>query len=74
MYVVNDGVVDAPKTKESAFNLSKAIKKKTSKPQYFNKAKRPSKPKCTYTPMVESYEVVLKTFLSNKLIMLPDNF
>lgn len=76
-YIVNDGVVDAPKTKESTFNLSNCIcatkQQETSKPKYFEKPKRSSKPIRTYTPMVESYEVVLKTFLANKLIMLPGN-
>lgn len=64
-YVVNDGLVDAPKTKELAFNLSNFIyvakQQETTKSQTFDKNKKSSKPKCFYTPMVESYEVVLKT-------------
>ena len=43
-YVVNDGVVDTPKTKEPAFNLSNAIyatkQQEGSKPQPFDKGSK----------------------------------
>ena len=43
-YVVNDGVVDTPKTKEPAFNLSNAIyatkQQEGSKPQTFDKSSK----------------------------------
>lgn len=76
-YVVNGGVVDAPKTKESFFHFFNVIyaakQQETSKSQSFDKTKKSSKPKCVYTPMVESYKVVLKTLHANKLSMLPNN-
>ncbi len=76
-YVVNDGVVDTPKTKEPAFNLSNAIyaakQQEGLKPQTFDKGSKFAKKRCVYTPMVEPYEVVLKTLIANKLVTLPDN-
>lgn len=76
-YVVNDGVVDTPKTKEFVFNLSNAIyatkQQEGSKPQTFDKGSKFLKKRCVYTPMVEPYEVVLKTLIANKLVTFPDN-
>lgn len=77
-YVINNGVVDTPNTKESNFNISNVIyatkQQETSNCQSFNKTNKSSKPKHVYTPIVESYEVVLKTFLANKRITLPNNY
>ena len=75
-YVVNDGVLDDPKTKEFSFHLSNTIyvanQQETSNTQSFDKAKIPSRPKHTNISMVDLFEVVLKTFITNKVITLPN--
>lgn len=75
--IINDGVVDAPKTKESRFNLSNSIcttkQKEGSNPQTSNKNKKNSKKRHVYTLMVKHYEVVLMTLIAKKLVMLLKN-
>ena len=75
--VVNDGVVDAPKTKEPVFNLSNVIyamkQQEISKPQIFDKSSKFTKKRRVYTPMVEPYVVVLKTLIVKKIVTLPHN-
>ena len=76
-YVVNDGVLDDPKTKEFSFHLSNTIyvsnQQETSNTQSFDKAKIPSRPKHTNISMVDLFELVFKTFITNKVITLPNN-
>lgn len=75
--MVNDGVVNTLKNKEPNFHLTNAIytskQQETKKTQSFDKAKKPSRPRHTYTPMVDTYEVILKTFLANNIITLLGN-
>ena len=68
-YLVNDGVVDTPNTKEQAFNLSNAIyaakQQESARPQTSDKGPKFTKKRCVYTPMAESYETMLKTLIAN---------
>lgn len=81
-YVVNDGVVDVPKAKEPTFNLSNAIYTAKQhedanthgapKPQYADKPKKQTHQR-VYTKLAEPYDVILKTLVANKYLMLPNN-
>ena len=75
-YMVNYGVVDDPKTKDLDFQLSNTIyvsnQQENLNTQSFDKAKIPSRPKHTNIPMVDLFEVVLKFFITNKVITLPN--
>ena len=76
-YVVNNGFLDDPRTKELAFHLSNTIyvanQQENSNTQSFDKAKIPSSPRHTNISMVDLFEVVLKFFITNKVITLPNN-
>ena len=79
-YVVNDGVVNILKLKESTFNLSNAIyaakQQEAAKSQNVSRPQQTDKPKKytqqrVYTKLAKPYDVVLKTLVANNLLMLP---
>ena len=62
-YVVNNGVVDVPQSKEPIFNLASALlatkEQGVSTKKDSNKAKLIKKPKRVLTPLRDSYEIIL---------------